>query len=137
MIGEIRISTVAKALSKELREKIVSAYERGAGTIPEVADIFGISERSVARYLQIKREVGDLTPLPLPGRPPILTDTNLVIIKKIILSDKDGTLDKYCHEFYNKTGISVTIVTMHNACEKLNFRRKKRVFTRKSKTGKM
>jgi transposase len=44
---------VARALSKELREKIVSAYERGAGTIPEVANIFGISERSVARYLQI------------------------------------------------------------------------------------
>lgn len=128
---------MARALSKELREKIVSAYERGAGTIPEVADIFGISERSVARYLQIKRETGDLTPLPLPGRPPILTDTNLIIIKQIVLSDRDGKLDEYCRAFYSKTGISVTIVTMHNACKQLNLRRKKRVFTRKSKTGRM
>jgi putative transposase len=126
---------VAKALSKELREKIVSAYKRGLGTIPEVAAIFDISERSVARYLQIKRKTGDLTPLPLPGRPPILTDANLIIIKQIILSDKDKTLDEYRHAFFNKTGISVTIVTIYNACQKLNLRRKKRVFTRKNKSG--
>lgn len=128
---------MARPLSKDLREKIVSAYERGAGTMQEIADIFVISERSVARYLRLHREIGDLTPLPLPGRPPILTEANLKIIKEIILLNKDGTLDEYCHAFYNKTGISVTIVTMHNACEKLNLRRKKRVFTRKNKTGRM
>jgi len=38
---------MANPLSKELREKIVSAYERGEGTIAEVADIFDVSERSV------------------------------------------------------------------------------------------
>jgi transposase len=117
---------MTRALSKELREKIVSAYERGAGTIPEVADIFDISERSVARYLRLKREIGDLTPMPQPGRPPILTDANLIIIKEIILSNKDGTLADYCEAFYNKTGIEVTIVTIHNACDKLNIHRKKK-----------
>lgn len=128
---------MANALSKELREKIVSAYERGAGTITEVADIFGVSERSVARYLQIKRERGDLTPLPLPGRPPILTKINLLTIKEIILSNKDGTLDEHRQAFYNKTGILVTIVTIHNACEILNLPRKKRASTLKSKIEKM
>jgi putative transposase len=120
---------MTRALSKELREKVVSAYERGAGTIPEIADIFDISERSVARYLRQKRETGDLTPIPQPGRPPILTDANLIIIKEIILSNKDGTLEDYSKAFYNKTGIEVTIVTIHNACDKLNIRRKKRVFS--------
>lgn len=128
---------MANPLSKELREKIVSAYERGEGTIAEVADIFGISERSVARYLQIKRERGDLTPIPLPGRPPILTETNLSVIKEIILSNKDGTLSQHCQEFYNKTFLLVTTTTMHNACEILKLRRKKKVSTHKSKTGKM
>jgi len=128
---------MANPLSKELREKIVSAYERGEGTIAEVADIFDVSERSVARYLQIKRERGDLSPLPLPGRPPILTETNLSVIKEIVLSNRDGTLHQYCQEFYNKTFLLVTTTTMYNACEILKLRRKKKVSTHKSKRGRM
>jgi transposase len=110
---------MARPLSKEMREKIVSAYERGAGTMLEIADIFAISERSVARFLRLHREVGDLSPLPLPGRPPILTDANLKIIKEIVLSNKDGTLDDHNRAFYDKTGIEVTIATIHNAFAKL------------------
>ena len=128
---------MARPLSKELREKIVSAYERGAGTMQEIADIFVISERSVARYLKRHREIGDLTPLPLPGRPPILTDINLKIIKEIVLLNKDGTLDDYCRSFYNKTGIVVTIATIHNALAKLNIRCKKKASTHKNKKEKM
>lgn len=119
--------TMARPLPKELREKIVSAYKRGLGTIVEVAVIFEINPRTVAKYLQIQRDSGDLTPKPMPGRPPILTDVNLKIIKAIILSKSDGTLQDYCDMFKEKTDIEITIVSMHNACKKLNFRRKKRV----------
>lgn len=126
---------MANPLSKELREKIVSAYERGMGTIKEVAEIFDITSRTVAKYLQIHRETGDLTPKPLPGRPPILTEENLNVIKQIILLNKDGTLQDFRDAFENKTGIYVAISTIQNACEKLDIRRKKRVFTRKNKSG--
>src|SRR6266436_2791736 len=102
---------MAAPLSKELREKIVSAYERGIGTIKEVAEIFEITPRTVAKYLQIQRETGDLSPKPIPGRPPILTDENLNIIKKIILLNRDGTLQNFCDAFQEKTNIEVTFVT--------------------------
>lgn len=128
---------MARPLSKELREKIVSAYERGMGTIKEVAEIFEITPRTVAKYLQIHRETGDLTPRPLPGRPPILTEVNLKIIEAIILSNRDGRLQDFCDAFHNKTGIEVTFVTIHNACKKLNIHRKKRVFMLKSKNDPM
>jgi transposase len=128
---------MANPLSKELREKIVSAYERGLGTIKEVAEIFEITPRTVAKYLQISRETGDLTPKPLPGRPPILTNGNLDIIKKIIILNKDGTLQDFRDSFKVKTGIYVAISTMQNACDKLNMNRKKKVFTRKNGNGKM
>ena len=126
---------MANPLSKELREKIVSAYERGMETIKVVAEIFDITPRTVAKYLQIHRETGDLTPKPLPGRPPILTEENLNVIKQIILLNKDGTLQDFRDAFENKTGIYVAISTIQNACEKLDIRRKKRVFTRKNKSG--
>lgn len=117
---------MARALSKEIREKIVDAYKRGMGTIAEIANIFGIDPRTVSAYLQIDRETGDLTPKSHPGRTPILNEPNLAIIKAIIMSNSDGTLQEYSDAFKKQTGIEVTFVTIHNACKKLNIRRKKR-----------
>ena len=93
---------MARPLSKEIREAIVSAYERGAGTISEVAGMFNITPRAVSNYLRIHRETGDLTPRPKSGRPAILNDKNLAIIKSIIMSNNDGTLQEYCDEFKKK-----------------------------------
>jgi transposase len=128
---DIKDTKMARPLPKEIREAIVNAYEHEAGTIPEVAAMFNITSRTVSNYLRIHRETGDLTPRPKSGRPAILNDNNLAIIKKIILSNNDGTLQEYCDAFKKETKIEVTIVTMHNACEKLKIRRKKRVITRK------
>jgi len=119
---------MARALPKKEREKIVSAYERGFGTVEEIADIFDISPRTVFKYLKLKRETGDLTPAPIPGRPPVITDANLEIIKDIIMSNTDGILQEYRDEFNKQTGIDVTIVTIFNAAKKLNLRRKKKLF---------
>jgi transposase len=58
---------MARPLSKELREKIVSACACKLGTIEQVAQIFEIHPRTVAKYLQLQRTSGDLTPKPLPG----------------------------------------------------------------------
>jgi transposase len=132
----MEIKVMAKPLTKELREKIVSAYERGLGTINEVAEIFSITPRTVAKYLQIYRDTGDLTPKPLPGRPPILTNENLDIIKKIIFINQDGTLQDFRDAFEIKTGIHVAISTMQNACDKLDMNRKKKVFTPRNKNEK-
>jgi len=126
---------MARPLSKEIREKIVNAYKRGVGTINKVASIFEIQPRTVAKYLQIDRDTGDLTPKSRPGRTPILNEKNLAIIKSIIMSNSDGTLQEYCDAFKKKTGIQVTFVTIHNACKKLNIRRKKRATTLKKGTA--
>jgi transposase len=130
---DMEVKVMARSLSKELREKIVGAYDRGMGTIKEVAELFDITSRTVAKYLQIQRETGDLTPGRSPGRNPILTEKNLDIIKEIISLNKDGTLQDFRDEFLKKTGEYVAISTMQNACKKLNIRRKKRVFMRKNK----
>ena len=42
---------MARPLAKEIREAIVSAYERDAGTIPEVAVMFNINPRTVSKRL--------------------------------------------------------------------------------------
>lgn len=117
---------MTKPISVEVRQAIVNAYHEGLGTVPEIAKIFSITPRSVFRFLRKKRETGDLSATPIPGRPPILTDENLAIIKNIVISNNDETLEQYRDRFYNETGIDVTIVTIHNACVILNLRRKKK-----------
>jgi len=121
---------MTRSLPIEQRKKIVAAYEQGLGTVREIAKIFAVTSRSVFRYLQRQRETGDLSPEPIPGRPAILNDENLAVIKEIVLANTDETLEKYRSRFYKKTGIDVTIVTIHNACNILNLRRKKKLFRR-------
>jgi len=127
---------MTRPIPVEIREAIVNAYNKKLGTAAEIAAIFSIKPRSVFNFLKKKRETGNLSAEPIPGRPPILTDENLSIIKKIILSNNDGTLEEYRVQFYKETGIDVTIVTIHNACSILDLRRKKKVSTQRNKNEK-
>lgn len=45
-----------------LRERVVAAYEAGRGTYPELAELFGIGEASVKRWVWLKRKLGDVSP---------------------------------------------------------------------------
>lgn len=45
-----------------LRERVVAAYESGKGTYPEIAELFGVGEASVKRWVWLKRKLGNLDP---------------------------------------------------------------------------
>lgn len=96
------------------------------GKIAKDNIIFNITPRTVAKYSQISRETEDLTPKPLAGRTPILTNENLDIIKKIIVLNKDGTLQDFRDAFNVETSIYVAISTIQNACDKLDMNHKKK-----------
>jgi len=125
---------MTRPVSKEMREKIVSAYRNGLGTIKQISNIFGVAERTVSKFLKIESETGDLTPNHSPGRPPIIDKNNLTIIKKIVLLNNSGTLQKYCEEFYKETGLAVCLSSMSSACKKLNLRRKKKFLRKRART---
>ena len=127
---------MAAPYSKDLRERIVQAYKNGVGTITQVADLFCVNRRSVDKYLAIYRESGDLTPGKSTGRPALLTDENLQIIKDIALANPGGTLYDYCDTFFEEKGIKLSKSCMWDACEILNLNRKKKAFMRKSKIEK-
>ena len=114
------METMTAAVSKEVREKIVQAYNKGGRTQQEISEIFGVSLSSVQKYLKKQRETGDLEPCKQPGRPPTITDSELQLIKEIVETNPDGRLIDYRDELYRRTNISVTYVTIHNACNELN-----------------
>jgi len=45
----------------------VAAYEAGRGSYPEIADLFGVGEASVKRWVWMKRKLGSLVPKPAGG----------------------------------------------------------------------
>src|SRR5215213_3866898 len=66
------------AYSVDLRQKIVSAYESGRGIFDEIANIFEIRRRIVARFISLAR-AGE-SPWPKPhggGCPAKLSDDTL------------------------------------------------------------
>ena len=114
-----------KAYSKDLREKIVSAYESGSETIEEIAYRFSVGISTVSKYLKKWRETGDLTPLKSPGRPALLDSTLQEQLKELVLAKPDATLEEYCTEFKEKTNVEIKRSTLWNACNNLDIRRKK------------
>ena len=122
------VSKMTRPLPIEQRIKIVNAYEQGLGSVKEIAKIFDITTRTVLRYVAKYRDTGDLSPQPIPGRPPIMDEAKLSILKKIVLNNIDDTLEQYRAKFYEQTGIDVTVATICNACSALNLRRKKSLF---------
>ena len=109
------------------RREIVNAYESGLGSLDDIAKKFNVSVSSLCRYLKKHRTTGDLTPV-IPsgtGRKLILNEQNLEIIKNIVLSNTEMTMQNYRDIFYQQTGIQVTVVTIWNACKLLNIRQVK------------
>jgi len=45
-----------------LRERVVAAYEAGKGSYPELAELFGVGEASVKRWVWLKRKLGHVEP---------------------------------------------------------------------------
>ena len=53
-----------QAYSLDLRERVVSAYEKGANTIAEIATRFSVGQTFLKKMLRQKRDTGSLERLP-------------------------------------------------------------------------
>ena len=57
-----------KAYSKDLRLRVLAAVDAGTPR-EEVAKTFSVSMPTIKRWLKRRREMGDVQPEPIPGRP--------------------------------------------------------------------
>lgn len=121
---------MARAYSKDLREKIVEAYETEKETIEEIAYQFKVSKSSVYKYLRLSRTTGDLSPRKTTGRPKVYNEEIVALLNELIFLSPDARLIDYSIDLEKKTGIKLSITTIWEICKKLGIRRKKRVFMR-------
>jgi|SRR5947209_14272206 len=124
-----------KAYSADLRQKIVAAYENGAGTLDEIADVFSIARRSVASYLKLHRSGASLQPKPHGGGVAFsLTQRHLRVLQERVAEKNDLTLDELVAYLKGEENITVHRSTVCRALQRLGLPRKKRVWRRRNET---
>lgn len=125
-----------KAYSADLRQKIISAYEQGEGTLDDIAAIFDIGRCSVARYLKLHRCGESLQPKSRGGGVAFsLTGKHLTVLQKQVADKNDSTLAELVSHLAEKEKVMVHPSTVCRALQRLRLPRKKRVSRLRSGTS--
>jgi transposase len=115
-----------RAYSLDLRQKVVQAYERGDGSIDEIASLFSVGPTFVKKMLRLHREGGDLSPLPHGGgHTPKLTDKHLQMIRAEIARNNDVTAEELRELLRKRFAVEVSQPTISRVLARLNLPRKK------------
>jgi transposase len=94
-----------KALSIDLRQRIVDAVKNDKQTPEEVAKRFKVCRASVYNLLQINRDLGGLTPLSTTGRKPRINQEQHILLEQQIQAHPDATLEDHC-QYWKELSIS-------------------------------
>jgi transposase len=116
-----------KAYPVELRERVVEAVDQQHGTVSEIAQIFGVTERYVYKLLKQRHERGDLSPLPHGGgaRPKLSEEKKRKVVA-LVARVPDATLAELREEIKKRLRIKVSRGTVWNLLDSLGLPRKKR-----------
>ena len=106
------------AYSKDLRLKVLAAIDRGIPRM-EVADLFGVSLSTIKRWLNRRRQTGDVETMKIPGRPSVKGQALQEWLPEHLNSNPDLTLREHCEAFFDESGIEVSEATMSRSIARL------------------
>ena len=121
------------AYSLDLRERIIKAHLEEGQSKSEVARRFGVSRRSVIRYVK-RAEQGRLAATPHPGSKPWLSAEQCEILRQQVEAHNDWTLEEHAEALAEHTGVELKKSAIDKYLRKLGISRKKRVSTLPSET---
>lgn len=116
-----------KAYSLDFREKIIDVYFTEHVSVRKLAKRFGVSKSFVETLLKRLRETGDILPKPHGGGPqPKLNAEQLKLVKALVDTDNDATLDELRDRLAAETSILMSRSSMGRIVQKLELTRKKK-----------
>ena len=114
------------AYSGDLRRRVIEAWVGKEGSQRQLAQRFKVSLSFVRNLLRRYRQSGQIAAKRRGGYlQPTIGDEHLTILKSLREDKNDLLLSELCARFVERTGISVSVPTMHRALLRLNLRRKK------------
>lgn len=125
------------AYSKDLRARVIAAWEAKEGSQRDLAQRFKVSLSFVRNLLRHYRTNGQIEAKRRGGNlKPLIQDEQMAIIKSLVEEKNDLLLSELCLRLTERTGIKVSVSTMYRALEKLDLRCKKKLSMPASKTRK-
>lgn len=113
--------------SRDLRERVIRAYVAKEGSQRQLVQRFKVSLSFVRNLLRQYRTSGQIEAKQRGGyQKPTIANEHLSIIQSWIEEKNDLLLTELCDRYAERTGINVSITTMHRAVEKLGLRVKKK-----------
>lgn len=92
----------------------------------EVAELFGIGEATLRRWLRRARETGSVAPITdySHGPSPKIEHANLLVLEELMRETPDATNAELAERMEARTGISVSAATIRRAVNILGWTRK-------------
>src|SRR3954466_10864533 len=113
-----------KAISEDLRKRILETIQRGDGSLRQIARRFLVSVSFITRLLQLHRSTGSLEPRPHGGgNPAVPSPEDLPPPRELVQQQPDATLEELCQ----RLGASCSLMTISRALRKLGLPRKKKI----------
>lgn len=115
-----------KAYSLDLRQKIVDTYEEGNLSQRQLAKHFRVALSFIEKLLKQRRETGSIAPKVRTGQTPTkLNAEELEVLKQMVETSNDATLEKLREQLHQKTGVLIGRSTVDRMLTKLNLTVKK------------
>lgn len=114
-------------LSLDLRQRIVTAYERGEGSQAEMARRFDVSQSSVLRLLKRYRITGSVAPkAQRHGRSPQIEEHHQGLFEQWLGEDPSLSQAELAQRFTETTGRPTSQQSLSRALARFRVTRKKR-----------
>lgn len=111
-----------KPYSMDLRQRVIAAYDNGAGTQEELAATFCVSVRWIQQVLRRRRETGSIaSKAHSGGRSAKIAGESAVRLQQAVAETPDATLA----ELRAKCGVAGSIMCVFRALARLKITRKK------------
>lgn len=126
-----------KALDRDLRIRIVTAYNDGEGSYREIAARFGVGEATVKRLVWRFDATGDVgTLLHLNGgKPELGTPENIEILRKIVEAEPDLTYPELAAAWSSAIGKTASRSLVVKLIGRMGYTLKKKRSARRSATS--
>ena len=116
-----------KAYSLDLRQKIVDVYVEGNISQRQLSKQFRVALSFVEKLLKQHRETGSIAPKVRTQQTPTkLNSEQLMVLKQIVETTNDATLDELRYQLEQQTGVLIGRSTVDRMLTKLNLTVKKK-----------
>ena len=123
-----------RPLSQDLRQRIIAARERGAGT-GEVCRRFGVSRKSVERFGNQYRLTGQCQPKPIGGYRRSRLEKHDRTLRRWIGEQADLTLSQLQQRCRQELSVAIGLTALWHRLEKLGLSYKKNHARRRARSA--